>query len=468
MSKLSQLRKKLKKSKWLYEFEVKDLQEVEETEDSVNEKGEKVSITRKIKKVVPVSIKILRPSRKMYDKAELYYGVKLSEGIKAGLLTKALLAKRYEDDGGSMSEREKEEYFEAYYALLEKENEYQRLQLNLDNVDPQEKDKLMMDALYEILDLRRDLREIEEQQSSLFNQTAENRAKNQVLMWWVLQLGFVGEEPLFTGSMEEREEQYEVIEDAADPFLEEAVKKLAYFISFWYSGQAEEKEDFDRAAEIYTSTNDRTELEEAMEEEGNQLEEAVKEVQKEELDDIVEEAKELKSEIEEATKDLQAEKLPERLVEDEEKEIENHDFKNAMLDKANAVEGEIEEEIIEEIVEVVEETPEVGISKKLKELKKEVESKPEKPKAKKKYKKEYNEEGVVLDKLGRPAPYGVDHEGIPYSYPPEGSLEEQKMKENAPSQEVIRDLVDRMDSGVSRRQKEEDAKTHGAKLPPSK
>ena len=63
MSKLSQLRKKLKKSKWLYEFEVKDLQEVEETEDSVNEKGEKVSITRKIKKVVPVSIKILRPFR---------------------------------------------------------------------------------------------------------------------------------------------------------------------------------------------------------------------------------------------------------------------------------------------------------------------------------------------------------------------------------------------------------------------
>ena len=36
--------------------------------------------------------------------------------------------------------------------------------------------------------MRRELVEIENSQSNIFDQTAENRAKNQTIMWWVLQL----------------------------------------------------------------------------------------------------------------------------------------------------------------------------------------------------------------------------------------------------------------------------------------
>ena len=36
----------------------------------------------------------------MFDEGELFYGVTLSQGIKSGLLTKAQLAKRYDNDGG--------------------------------------------------------------------------------------------------------------------------------------------------------------------------------------------------------------------------------------------------------------------------------------------------------------------------------------------------------------------------------
>ena len=50
---------------------------------------------KEVEKEVKRDFFVRRPNRKLYDDAELYYAVKLSEGIKAGLLTKALLEKRW-------------------------------------------------------------------------------------------------------------------------------------------------------------------------------------------------------------------------------------------------------------------------------------------------------------------------------------------------------------------------------------
>ena len=55
----------------------------------------------------------------MTDDAELYYGVKLAEGIKAGLLTRALLEKRFENDGGTRSDEENKEYNKVVGQLQE-------------------------------------------------------------------------------------------------------------------------------------------------------------------------------------------------------------------------------------------------------------------------------------------------------------------------------------------------------------
>jgi hypothetical protein len=94
--------------KWLHEFAVNDEKETEQIESSIDAQGNEVKTTKKVKKIVPVKFKIQKPTRKLFDEAELFYGIKLSEGIKAGLLTKALLAKRYQNDCGAMSEPEKE------------------------------------------------------------------------------------------------------------------------------------------------------------------------------------------------------------------------------------------------------------------------------------------------------------------------------------------------------------------------
>ena len=81
------------KKKWLFHFDViREVREKEET-SSTNEKGEEVVIKKDVTKQVPITFAIQKPNRKMYKNGEMFYAVKLSEGIKAGLLTKPLLAK---------------------------------------------------------------------------------------------------------------------------------------------------------------------------------------------------------------------------------------------------------------------------------------------------------------------------------------------------------------------------------------
>ena len=70
-----------------------------------------------------------KPTRSLFDEAELYYGVVLSQGIKAGLLTRALLSKRFSNDGGVMSDRDKEDYADLYVKLFENQNELERISL---------------------------------------------------------------------------------------------------------------------------------------------------------------------------------------------------------------------------------------------------------------------------------------------------------------------------------------------------
>ncbi|MAF24673.1 hypothetical protein CL634_03750 [bacterium] len=259
---------------WLFEFDIDKWDEVEKREKQTNDKGEDVEVISKVKEKRPVKFALKKPNRRLYDKAELFYGVKMSEGIKAGLLTRSLLAKRYEDDGGAFSETEKRRYSELYLAIYNKENEYQRLQLNADNKPEELKQRLSQDSLQEIAELRRELQDIEASQANIFDQTAENRAKNQVIMWWVLHLSNWKEynhndyTEFFDGkNYDEKLNSYDEIEDSDEDFSAEAVRKLAYFVSFWYMGRASTQEDFEAVNEIYESNNpDEEEAEAASEE----------------------------------------------------------------------------------------------------------------------------------------------------------------------------------------------------------
>jgi hypothetical protein len=336
--------------KWLYTFTINRETETEKREKSTNEDGKEVEIIEKVKEKQPVEFLIQKPNRKLFDEAELFYGVKMSEGIKAGLLTRNLLAKRYEDDGGAFSEAEKQRYSELYLAIYNKEEEYQRLQLNLDNKPQELKDTLAQDLLYELSDLRRELTDIENAQSNIFDQTAENRAKNQTIMWWVLNLSHWKEfkhkdaEQFFgAGAYDEKLDKYDDLEEEDDNFMGEAIRKLAYFVSFWYMGRATSKEEFKTVEELYDSEN-KTPEDEAAEEQARSDEEAKQEALggsdfDEELEEKVNKQKATKKTKATTKKKTATKKKP---------------AKKAKAKKAEAkvdVEPEAKEKLVEEVAE---------------------------------------------------------------------------------------------------------------------
>ena len=247
--------------KWLFEFTVNKETKETKKESTTNENGEKVTVEKESSSFKPTHFAIKRPNRKLYDEADLFYSVKLSDGIKAGLLTRALLEKRYENDGGVFNEYDRDRYVDLYKKIFEKENALQKVALNLENRKEDDKTSEMAELYADLTLLRKELQEYEVRYSSLFDQTAENRAKNQTVMWWVLHLGFYKQNEdeeyasVFSGKdYDEKLDSYDEYEDMADLFWDESIKKLIYFVSFWNSGQGSSEEDFKNAEEFYNSS----------------------------------------------------------------------------------------------------------------------------------------------------------------------------------------------------------------------
>ncbi len=325
----------MKKNKWLYQFKINREVDKKVTEKQKDDKGQEIEVTKTVTETVPIEFSLKKPNRKLYDNAELFYGVKMSEGIKAGLLTRNLLSKRYEDDGGAFSENEKQRYSEIYMEIYAKESEYQRLQTNLDNKPQELKERISQDILLEISELRRELIEIENSQANIFDQTAENRAKNQTIMWWVLELshwkeyGRESETHFFEGeNFDEKLETYDEFEESDDPFLNEAIKKLAFFVSFWYMGRATTQEEFQAVEELYDGQNE--------------TEEDVPEVEESEevsnADEVAEKAEEEAPAKEETPKQTKAKKKPKVKKQQEAKKEEESTEESPSVSEAVAKE----------------------------------------------------------------------------------------------------------------------------------
>lgn len=238
--------------KTMYTFIINEEKEIEKIEETKNENGEEVKITKKVKTMVPIKFAIKKPTRNLFDEAELFFGVRLSEGIKAGLLTRALLAKRFSNDGGVFSEFDKEEYTKLYVKLFELQTEFQKVSLKEDKDRNEEEKQVYKKLIKDIAETREKLQDYEFAQASLFEQTAENRARNKTIMWWVLNLSLIEKdgkyENVFDGSSyEDKLSAYDLVEEKPEESLErKALAKFVYLVSFWYTGRASTTEEFDK------------------------------------------------------------------------------------------------------------------------------------------------------------------------------------------------------------------------------
>ena len=237
--------------KRLFQFTLQ--QEITKTieEKSTDKEGNEVTVTKDVRKEIDRYIILRKPNRVMFDDAELFYGVTLSMGIKAGLLTRALLSKRFSNDGGVMSDEDKEEYADLYVSMFNNQTEIERISGTPARSRTEEQKTRLNELAGEAGTLKRQIQEFEMAQASLFEQTAENRARNKTILWWVLQMAYFvgenGEDPVqvFAGEThEKRLNLYDVMEESEDLFHEELLKKLIYYVSYWYVGNAQTEEEF--------------------------------------------------------------------------------------------------------------------------------------------------------------------------------------------------------------------------------
>lgn len=241
------------KIKFLYETNVQKQVEEKVLEKRI-ENGEEIEVARTVKKLKPVKIAVQRPDRRKNKEAEIFFAKRLSIYLKEGLLPHSLVTKRYINDGGPLSEGEKqlvENLRERYVTLQE---EYFGMTLPLTD----EQTKRRGDIILELNEINKTLRDIQSNYSEVFSNTAEAKSKADTIEWWILKLSYAdldgkGYAPLFgEGDFDAQMQKLDELESEDDVFINEIIKKLSYFISFWHTaGQAVMQDDFKSAEENY-------------------------------------------------------------------------------------------------------------------------------------------------------------------------------------------------------------------------
>lgn len=233
------------KEKWLHSFEVEKTQKVKETTTEVNAAGEEIQITKEVEKKVPHKFYILRPNRKIQDEASVFYSVKVSEGIKMGLVTRNYLLRKFQQDGVLPSEEEKKTHTENYSKAIAIEIELEKVRQDSSLSDAEKELKnAALNSEYQVL--RQKIFDYENVQNSLFDNTAEKRASDFLNVWFVLNLLYQGDEGSQTclfgeGSFEQKLERLNQIEDSGDEFLSGVVEKGGFLIGQLNSGVPKEE-----------------------------------------------------------------------------------------------------------------------------------------------------------------------------------------------------------------------------------
>jgi hypothetical protein len=232
--------------KEIFSFTVKDTKLVEEKtkEKRKNDAGveEEVEVSKKVKKEVPYKIIIKDPTRRELEDADMEYSIEMSNCIKKGILTKAMLAKKYSDSGGLLSENDATRLVELYSQLAEAETEYTKASEKVNELSAQ------------VALLRRDIVTLESSYQSLFSHTADTKAQNRIVLWYITHLTYFQEEgseekpaPMFEGStFQDKVENYYKQDELEVSLFQAAQGKIASIVSYWYFSNDPKIEDFQK------------------------------------------------------------------------------------------------------------------------------------------------------------------------------------------------------------------------------
>lgn len=237
-------------SKELYSFTIFEDKEVFLEETNVDEgTGEEITIKKKSIEKSPIQVILKKPTRRQIEEADLEYSVEISRCIKKGILTKAMLAKKYSDTGGLMSESESTKLVDLYKDIYDLQGELSKFEAITNKTE--EINEKIKNIVVNSSNARKEVVEIESSYRALFDHTADSKAQNRVLLWYILNLTFIQKQedekskPYFYGKdfEEKLESFYKKEEESSDQYLQLS-KKLSTLVAFWFFNQASSHEEF--------------------------------------------------------------------------------------------------------------------------------------------------------------------------------------------------------------------------------
>ena len=245
-------------SKNIYTFNVKKVTQVEEKRIEKYMDGEvekERTITETVDKEVPIEIQLREPNRKQVQEAELIYSVEMSKAIKQGILTKAMLLNKYKDTGGLASETDAKVLVELYKELEKLQASVISIRIVAEAERTEDQKTDLSNQEMKILAIQKEIVSRETSYLNLFNHTADTRAQNRSILWYVLNLSYYKDPtknhkdfvPVFEGkTFEDKEESLTKLEDSEDSIYKDVYLKLASIFSYWFFSGTANKEEFDK------------------------------------------------------------------------------------------------------------------------------------------------------------------------------------------------------------------------------
>jgi hypothetical protein len=141
-----------------------------------------------------------------------------------------------------------------YVKLYEKQQAVQRYALKgEEDMTAGDKERLQK-AVADLGLIRKELTDFETVQASMFEHTADIKARNKTITWYLMHLAYIrkGEDegaplvPLFAGdNFEERYESYKELEENDDEIYWKCIDKISSLVTIWYMSGVQTQEDFD-------------------------------------------------------------------------------------------------------------------------------------------------------------------------------------------------------------------------------
>jgi hypothetical protein len=231
--------------KSIYDFTV-----TKKVKKEVVEETEKGKLIQTVEEDVPFKIIFKKPNRLESEEADTIFSVEYGRCVRAGILTRPLVEKLYDDKdkSGILSEDFSGKYITLYERFFAVQNEY--MQTNLKDEKTDEDAKKMNSLAYEFSHIKEELQALEASRNDLFQNTAETKAQNKTILWLTLFLTYIQTEdgkevPFFKGrTFEEKLDIYDSVIESGDEFSIKVMDKMAFFVAIWFMGKASTKEDF--------------------------------------------------------------------------------------------------------------------------------------------------------------------------------------------------------------------------------